>query len=177
MTTNQARRPLRFESLSDSVAEIRRLQECGYERVGNWTLGQACQHLTKTMRMSIEGSDFRLPRLLRPIARWVLFGSVMKGIPTKLPLKTPPSFVPDQASDDDAEIEAYVSWVGNVMADGSTLQPDHPVFGRITAEQWRRFHAWHAAHHLSYLIPAESEGQETDVDESQLKHQPQGVPS
>ena len=35
----------------------------------------------------------------------------------------------------------------------SAIIPKHPILGKIKPEQWRAFHAWHAAHHLSFLHP------------------------
>ena len=31
--------------------------------------------------------------------------------------------------------------------------PDHPYLGRLTREEWIRFHCLHAAHHLSFAVP------------------------
>lgn len=155
MGKHDARRPLKFNCLRETVDEARDLQQRGYTQVGNWDLGKACQHLTKTMRMSIEGAPFRLPFFLRPIARRILFGKVMSGKPTRLPLKTAPQFRPVDAFDVTQEIDEYVELVQKVMADDAPLLPDHPVFGPISKSEWRTFHAWHAAHHFSFLIPNE----------------------
>ena len=66
-----------------------------------------------------------------------------------------PLFRPDGSPDLRQEISEYVSLVRQVMADDAPLLPDHPVFGRTTKDEWRQFHAWHAAHHFSFLIPNE----------------------
>ena len=162
MGRQSARRTLRFDSLEDSLVEIRSLHETGYELVGNWDLSKACQHLTKTMRMSIEGAPFNLPFFLKPIARWILFRSVMAGEPTRLPLKTVRQFLPDDSGMVIKDMADYELYVNKVMAADAPLLANHPVFGRITKDEWRRFHAWHAAHHLSFLLPKSTTSTESN---------------
>jgi hypothetical protein len=70
-------------------------------------------------------------------------------------LKTVPQFQPDDSPDLKQEITEYVALIRQVMADDAPLLPDHPVFGRTAKSEWRQFHAWHAAHHFSFLIPNE----------------------
>lgn len=150
------RRPLKFENLPATVTEVRRLQEGGYDLAGNWDLAKACSHLSKTLTLSLEGSPFNLPFFMKPIARFLLFGKVMAGKQTGLPLKTDPALAPNDCKDATLEIENYEKLVQRVMDPNATLIESHPVFGKVTVEQWRTFHAWHAAHHLSYLIPKTS---------------------
>ena len=156
MSEKIERRPLRFERLEDSLAEIHALHKSGYEMAGNWDLSKACQHLMKTLRMSIEGAPFSLPFFLQPVARFILFRTVMEGKPTRLALKTVPQFLPDSTSDVVKDMADYELFVQKVLAEDAPLLPKHPVFGRMTKPQWRKFHAWHAAHHLSFLIPKKS---------------------
>ena len=153
MSKHDARRPLKFDLLQTSVEEIQELREHGYTMAGNWNLSQICQHLSKTLKISIEGAPFRLPFLLRPFARWLLFDSVMRGRPTRLPLIAPSQFQPDEPENVDQHIANYQELVGKVTAADAQLISDHPVFGRVSLEEWRKFHCWHAAHHLSFLQP------------------------
>lgn len=156
MRTSVQRRPLKFDCLRDSVAEVHRLNESGYVKAGNWDLAQMCQHLSKSARIAIEGAPFSLPSFLKPVARWLLFDTIMKGQRTRLPLITAPQFRPEASPDADQEIAEYESLVNQVMADDADLLPDHPLFGIVTPDYWHQFFTWHAAHHLSYLIPNET---------------------
>lgn len=163
MGKQSARRTLKFDRLQDSLEEMRSLHESGYDMVGNWDLSKVCQHLTKTLRMSIEGAPFSLPFFLKPITRWILFRSVMEGRPTRLPLKTVRQFLPDDSGMVVKDMADYELYSNKVVADDAPLIANHPVFGRLSQEEWLRFHAWHAAHHLSFLLPrsaaqAESHG-------------------
>ena len=151
--TSVQRRPLQFDCLRDSVTEIRRLNESGYTKAGNWDLGQMCQHLSKTTRIAIEGAPFNLPFFLKPIARWLLSDKIMKGQPTGLPLITVREFQPESNPDAGEAIDEYEALVNQVLDEKTKLLPQHPVFGKFEEHQWKKFFAWHAAHHLSYLIP------------------------
>lgn len=172
MSNRVSRRPLKFDGLPDTVQEVHRLHDLGYTMAGNWDLAKACQHLSKTMRMSIEVAPFSLPFFIKPVARWILFRSVMTGKPTRLPLKTAPAFRPDDAADPATEVAEYETLVEEIMAADAPLIPDHPVFGRITKVEWRTFHAWHAAHHLSFLIP-DPAPRPSRSNESQSSDRPQ----
>ena len=156
MSKQAARRSLKFDCLRETLAEVDRLNDSGYTMVGNWNLGKACQHLSKTMRMSIEGAPFSLPFFLKPVARKLLFGKIMSGAPTRLPLKTVRQFRPDVLVDTDHEISEYQRLVNQIMDDDASLLSNHPLFGKVTLAQWRTFHAWHSAHHFSFLIPMPS---------------------
>ncbi|MGI9474152.1 MAG: DUF1569 domain-containing protein [Rubripirellula sp.] len=156
MSKQRSRRALKFDDLPSTVTEVEHLQRVGYSMVGRWNLAKACQHLSKTLRMSIEGSPFQLPSLLQPIARRVLFQTAMRGEPTRLPLKTARQFRPDEAPDASESIAEYATLVERVVSKDAPLLDVHPVFGRISKSEWRSFHAWHAAHHMSFLIPHDS---------------------
>ena len=161
MSKHDARRELHFDCLRDSVEEIHRLSQTGYTKAGEWNLSQACQHLSKTMKMSREGSPFNLPFFLKPVARWMLFGNILAGKPTRLPLTTAPQFKPEDVPENEtdgvvdkmSDLSEYERLVGVVMSDEATLIPEHPVFGKVSPDEWRKFHAWHAAHHFSFLLP------------------------
>ena len=50
-----ARRALDFETLDRVMPDVDRLMERGYRSVGNWTLGQVCNHLAKSLAASVDG--------------------------------------------------------------------------------------------------------------------------
>jgi len=101
--------------LLDSVADVHDLRDAGYDMAGNWYLGMALEHLTKTMKMSVEGAPFRLPFFMRPIARWILFRTALEGGTTRLPLPTNKHLRPTGDADIDGEIATCEAVVGQVM--------------------------------------------------------------
>lgn len=151
------RRELIFDDLDDAVAECRRLLDNGYQQYGAWTLGQMCQHIRLTMEANMRGyptwmSALGLP--LRPALRRfalprLLAGKSINGV------RTAGMFVPPAGLDDASELGAFVACVEEFKAGTGPLHP-HPGFGRMTREEFNRFHAGHTAHHLSFLAPASS---------------------
>jgi hypothetical protein len=56
------------------------------------------------------------------------------------------------AEDEHLAIEVNSDTVARVIDPAATFYPS-PLFGRLSADQWRRLHRIHAAHHLGFLIP------------------------
>lgn len=148
------RRELKFEQLTEVLGECSRLLGSGYTRTGNWTLGQMCQHLRLTMCANMYGypkwmSALGLP--LRPILRafalpHLLDGRSISGV------RTAGMFIPPGGLDDREEFRLFAACVREFEVHTAPLHP-HPGFGRMTHGEFNRFHAAHAAHHLSFLIP------------------------
>jgi len=141
-----------FESLDDVLAECRALATRPTRQLGNWTLGQICQHLGTGMHLSTCNEDmFPVPfylRLLGPLLR----GRVLKrGLPRgfQLPpegaaLMPPPVSVEEGLATLDAGIAAL---------NESSRRTRHPVFGAMDVAQWNQFHLRHAEMHLSFIVP------------------------
>lgn len=145
------RRTLKFLRLDEVMPEVVRLM-AGHRTLANWSLGQICNHLTDTFRFSIEGFPVRAPWLVRklvgPVARRLVLsrGKMPDGI------KLPEKFAPQPGLDARAEAEALraaISFFGAHTGPHS----QHPFFGRMTAEDWRRLHCIHCAHHLGFVVP------------------------
>jgi hypothetical protein len=60
------RRTLRFTSLDQVVPDVERLL-AGHVTVGRWSLGQICNHLELTVRLSMDGWPERAPWLVRRV--------------------------------------------------------------------------------------------------------------
>lgn len=147
------RRPLRCASLDAMLADAERLVASSNVRMlGNWPLAQLLAHLTLTMNSSIDGISARAPwfiRLLGPaIKRRVLTRGMSAGF--KLPKTVESRFFPAASSARDA-LEKFRAAVSRVREEQMTAI--HPVFGRITHDEWLQFHLRHAEMHLSFAIP------------------------
>ncbi len=152
------RRPLRFERLDQVMPEVERLLE-GHSTVGKWSLGQICNHLEMAVRKSVEGYDERAPwpvrKLIGPIMRWRLFktGRMPEGI------KLPERFLPKPGLDARDEAERLRSALALFATNTGSLAV-HPIFDRISREDWERLHRIHCAHHLSFALPNGDAGTE-----------------
>lgn len=149
------RRPLRFESLQDVLLDVETLLS-GYQMLGNWSLGQVCQHLAKVLDMSRTSSPEAGPHVLEERTRTIMKRRVFSSGVIAAGVDVPGSPLPDPADtlDDRAEVErlreaisAYLAHTGPIGA--------HPLFGALTTDEGLRFQCVHASHHLSFLIPVQ----------------------
>jgi hypothetical protein len=145
------RRPLSFASLDEVMPDVDRLLG-GYSAVGNWSLGQICNHLGNAVRFSIEGFGFKAPWLMRQTLGRVIKGQVLRTGSMREQIKVPEKFLPKPGLDDRAEAEALRAAVRLFAAHTGPLA-DHPIFGPMTRAEWVRLHCVHCAHHLSFALP------------------------
>src|SRR3954447_15458284 len=98
------RRPLAFTTLDEVMPDVDRLLQ-GHRTIGQWSLGQICNHLADALVLSVEGFGVKVPWLLRktigPIAKRELYstGRMRAGI------KLPEKFLPRPGLDARAEAE------------------------------------------------------------------------
>jgi hypothetical protein len=150
------RRELRFETLDRVMPDVDRLI-AGYRALGNWSLGQVCNHLSGALVNSVEGFPVKAPWVVRAtIGRWkrkefLAAQSMPEGI------RLPETLRPKPSLDDRAEAEALRAAL-RLFAAHTGPTADHPFFGPMTRDQWDRLHRVHCAHHLSFLLPDESPG-------------------
>lgn len=172
-----SRRELTFASFDQVLAEVRFLSRVGYHRVGKWTLGQTCEHLARFMDYSLDGfppTPF-YAALIRPVARMMYLGKILKQQRLPAGVSTLPTLVPGEWADDDLAVAQLTSAINRVQAPDAEFQPS-PLFGKLTPEQWRKVHLWHCQHHLEFLIPAAKDAQaESSVPSSSRgeTHSPQ----
>lgn len=147
------RRRLQFETFQDVLAEAERLS-CGDVRtLGNWTKGQIFQHLAESMHASVDGFPARasLPsRLAIHVTgrRRFLVGPMPPG--TKLTGKSAAALAPGPTSPEEG-LAALRRAVYRLRAE--TDRAEHPLLGRLTADEWEQFHLRHAELHMSFLLP------------------------
>ncbi len=144
-----SRRNLNYNSIDDLIADVKQLRK-GYTQVGNWNLPQMCRHLTvslsNTMRPSTEPAT---PEQLK--VRHLLENGLTTG---KLPsgLQAPERSLPPTDCND-ADIDAMIATFDRARTYNAP-QSNHPRFGPLTLAEFNRMILVHAAHHLSYLVPA-----------------------
>lgn len=156
------RRPLTFATLSDAVADARRLSESGYERAGNWNLAQVLDHLNKTLAMAVSPYPRPVPALFRPLLRWLIYRRMKRGDVIRFRASAPSSLQPDEQLDELQVLAEFERLCALLENDTTQLVPLHPFFGAFTTEDWRIMQRWHAAHHLSFLVPPTSPGTTAD---------------
>ena len=145
------RRKIAFGTYDDVIAEIERLEAGRYEKLGEWSLGQICRHLSYYMRGSLDGFDRRLPWLIRKIMGPPILRRILKGAETKAGAMTIPASVPAPEPDDQPAASEAKELLRRLGEHSGELHPS-PLFDRLTADQSRLLHLKHAAHHLGFLV-------------------------
>ena len=146
------RRALRLPGYDAVLAEAAALLASGYDRVGHWGLGEVCHHLATVMEKSLDGFPSRFPWPVRLVARWLVLGRVLKHRVFRRRFPAPAFLQPPAVADDREGLERLRAVVERLKGHAGPMQPS-PVFGRLTAAQWREVHLWHCEHHLSFLLP------------------------
>ncbi len=153
-TTNPARRALSFSSLEEVMPEVDRLLG-GYKAVGNWSLGQMCNHLTQSIAGSVEGYPGQAPWLLRKTLGPLIVRGILKTGKMREGVQVPEAFRPKPGLDDRAEAEALRAAV-RIFAGHHGPLVEHPLGVKLSRADWERLHCVHCAHHLSFAIPDRS---------------------
>lgn len=154
--TKPIRRDLSFDNFDEMMAEVRSLHSNGYTSRGNWTLAQACGHLSDWMRFPMDG--FPVPPLPMRMIFWAMKVTVGPGMKKKIlaggfkpGMPTAPDTVPkpDAMSDQEA-IETLQGTIDRLQEFDDELLPS-PLFGPMDKETLEKVSLLHAAHHLGFL--------------------------
>ncbi len=146
-------RKLKFDNLETAAEEAEALLRSGYERHGNWSLGQICRHLCLVQDPSVDGYPkwFSFFAFLRPLMRMLLLPRLLRGDSPK-GVPTASVFSPPMDVDDAEEVRRFRNSVIRFKSHPGEYAP-HPAFGRMNRERLEDLHAAHAAHHLRFLAP------------------------
>ena len=152
------RRRIVFERVEEAAADIERLQRDGYEKLGQWSLSQICEHLAIFLNGTLDGFGWSAPWIVRAtIGRYFLRRILKKG-GMSTGVRIPDKLRPGPSDGDDPATIERTKELFLRMGPATEVHPN-PFFGRLTADQCRLLHRIHAAHHLSFLLPS-SAGEE-----------------
>lgn len=143
------RRRLDFKSLDPIMPEVDRLL-AGHRTIGRWSLGAICDHLARSIRLSLDAPPADAPPSReQDVVRRLFFrsGSFPEGRDL-----VHPDQVPDPDVDPETAAESLRDAVARLAAHAGPFAP-HPALGPMTRDEWLLFHARHAAHHLSFALP------------------------
>lgn len=149
-------REFRYADLDEMLADVEHLLTVGYEKHGNWTLGQAAGHVADWARFPIDG--FPNPPLpLRAIfwllrktgradkmARQIMADGFKSGLPTA------PATVPAAEISDAEGVEKLREVIARIKSHTGQLQAS-PLFGAMDKDTHVQVTLLHAAHHFGYL--------------------------
>jgi hypothetical protein len=152
-------RLLRFESISEVMAEVDRLtaaERAGrLRRLGNWSLGQTLGHLAAWAEYSYTGAPLRVPFFIRWVLRLrkrkMLYGRMRAGIKI-------PGVPGGTLATEDLPLEEASGRMRRAMERLASEPPTalNPLLGPLTHEEWIALHLRHAELHLGFLNPEEA---------------------
>jgi hypothetical protein len=151
VSSTAARRALAFASLDEVMPDVDRLLG-GHTTVGNWSLGQICNHLARAFAGSVEGFPIQAPWLVRTTLGPIILRKILKEGKMAEGIKLPEEVRPKPGLDDRAEAEALRAALRR-FADHTGPPAPHPFCGRMSRDQWDHLHRIHCAHHLSFALP------------------------
>ena len=113
---------------------------------GKMTVGQMVWHCQFPLRVAVENKPVtRKPGLLGRLFK----ASMYSDKPWRKNLPTAPALKAREPKDFDTEFPRLMEWVEACygVRDRETWNP-HPMFGRLTGEQWGKMEFKHLDHHL-----------------------------
>lgn len=145
-----------FDNFDQVLAEVHALNSQPTRQLGNWSLGQICQHLGIGMRECVEGDKiFKVPLWLRIVGPWVRPRILKRGLPRGFQIpRGGERLIPPPVA---FEVGLATLESGLAALKSSDRRAAHPVFGQMNVAEWDQFHLRHAELHLGFLVPAESE--------------------
>jgi len=147
------RRRVRYESLSDFLADAERQAAGSAQTLGNWTLAQIFDHLSRSMRVAVEGTDARFPWPARFFLRAIRKKFLRR--PMKPGFRVPPKLERVLRPGEGLAIGQALQELREAASRFETapqLAP-HPAFGPLTREEWRALSLRHAELHMSFVVP------------------------
>jgi hypothetical protein len=150
--TTQGRRELHFTSLEDVLADAEELVASPTTRtLGNWPLSQLLTHLAMAFNRSIDGVSFKVPWYVRLYGRLAKRRIFQRGLTPgfMLPKEREAGAYPPASSPQEA-LEIFRNAVERLRNEKATAI--HPLFGKLTHEEWIQFHLRHAELHLSFAV-------------------------
>jgi hypothetical protein len=152
------RRSVHYDSLDEFLADAERLSRIPTKTVGNWTLAQIFDHLTRSMNTAVDGSAAVFPAPLRFFLRFVrkrIASSPMKpGF--HLPKKVDAVLMPGRELETGPALEKLRESVSR-FCNAATFHP-HLAFGKLSREEWTSLMLRHSELHMSFVVPLEVDG-------------------
>jgi Protein of unknown function (DUF1569) len=146
---NQTERRSLDLSINVIMSDVDRLI-AGHTTVGRWTLGAICDHLAKSINLSLDFPPAEAPPTREQgVIRRLFFRAAAfpegRGF-------AHPAQNPDPDADLGTASEALRHALGRLVSHNAPFAA-HPVLGPMTRDEWLRFHARHCCHHLSFAVP------------------------
>ena len=149
----QGRRELHFTSFDEMVADAEKLVSSPTAKtLGNWPLCQLLTHLAMAMDASIDGITFVGRWYMRLVGFFIKGRIITNGVSPgiNLPKDVESAAYPAASSPQEA-LDILRKAASRMRTEKATAS--HPIFGKLTHEEWTQIHLRHAELHLSFAVP------------------------
>src|SRR5262249_2934121 len=130
----KGRRTVRYSSYEELLDDVRALATSPTRQLGNWSLGQICEHLSLAMASAIDGPSFQPSWLVRRIGPFFKKRVLTRGMPPgfRLP-KNATRLIPtnNDASAGMCAMEKQIARLQQIAE-----RKPHAVFGALSREEW-----------------------------------------
>ncbi len=149
---------------------------------GRWCSQQVIEHLILTYRLTTEAvgrqlKSGRVPKTRRNLLEFVLrvqtigVGFMPSGVPS-IRMVRPESYTPQAGAEVADRFISEAEAMDALLVEarkkfGIQACGEHPFFGVMRVDEWRRYHAVHAKHHLEQLEEAIRYAKSTPAAEKQ----------
>ncbi len=147
------RRQLHFDTIDEALADAEQLAHGPYAQLGDWSLGEMCEHLARSLDSATDDNQFQpglLLRLIGPMFRKRMISSTTPA-GFRMPEQMKPIFMPATGTTTNAGLAQLRTAVERFKS--ADLPARSPTFGKMSREDWHQFHCRHAEMHLSFLVP------------------------
>lgn len=151
-TQVSGRRQLHFDSYEELLADVHQMNSRPTRYLGNWSLGQVCEHLAKAVEYAVDGAPFRASWLFRTVGPFLKKRMISR--PMKPGFRLPKSaavYLPENT--DAATGIARLEHAIERYRQARSLKP-HAIFGNMTRQEYDQLNFRHAEMHLSFIVPA-----------------------
>ena len=147
------RRKVNYHSIPSMIEDVEKLASGRFKTTGNWSFPQILIHYGRSVESSFDGFGFRANWFVRTFVKLFMKKSLLtEPMATGYPiLKGGERLMPE----DDCSFEAALNEFRHAVARFETESPsaEHPVLGKLSSEEWIKFHLRHAELHFSFVWP------------------------
>lgn len=146
-------RPLSFATVADCRAEVERLAAAAAQgrvkMLGNWSLGTNFGHVAFFIEAIDEDKGIKTPWFMK------LIGPVMKGKMLRGPMPQGvriPGLKSGTLGDEPCELDVGLARLRRALdrLERGGFPARHPVFGKMSQQEWVTLHLRHAELHLGF---------------------------
>jgi hypothetical protein len=153
----QDRRKLQYASIDALLADVDKLvaaEKAGkLRRSGNWTVGQAFNHLGTWINYGYEGFPMRVPWFIRMLIKTKLKKYLTAGMDAgvRIPKSPDGTYATDVMGVDEGAKKLRDALAR--LKKGEPAKFDSPAFGKMSQENRVKLNLRHAELHLSFFHP------------------------